>query len=404
MTTNTLAKKVKLITLLGSLLHKYGTSAQRLEAALGEITKSLGIKGNYYITPTYLAFSIEDDDEQVTRHIRVMPGDTNLSMLQEVDYVATQINNNEIEIDEALYRLKKLELSKDLYSPFASLLCFGLTSSSLSIILGGGVNEVFASLIMGLTLGIISFLKSKNDKLSDIFEFVAAFSIMFLIYFLNQYFFSFNYQNALISGLIIIVPGLGITVAMSELATKNLVSGTARLMGAIIEFFKMSFGILLAVEFCKIFWSSLDLVQENSLSAFYQLPAIFMASFCFTIIFQAKIRDFPYILISGAVTFFSLQISSQYLSHILSLFIASFVIGFISNLFARTQNRPSAIMLVPGIILLVPGSVGLKGLNLIFQNNFIQGLTSGFQMFTLAITIVGGLFMANVVLNPRKHL
>jgi uncharacterized membrane protein YjjP (DUF1212 family) len=404
MTTNDIKRKVRLITLIGSLLQKYGTNAPRLEASLKDISKTLGLEGNFFSTPTYLALSIESDDEQINRHIRIPPGDTNLSMLQEVDTVAMDVCNGGLEIEEAIAKLKLLENPQSLYSCTAIILAYGLTSSALSVLLGGGINEVTISLLMGIILGLLSLLRSKNDKMSDIFEFTASFLIMFTSYFIHSFYPYFNYQNVLISGLIVIIPGLAITIAMSELATKNLVSGTARLMGALIEFFKISFGVLLGIELGKMVFPPITTYATISLPSYFEIPAICIASFCFTIIFQAKRKDFPIILMSGLITFFSLKFSSYFLNQILSLFVASFMIGLLSNLFARIKNRPSAIILVPGIIFLVPGSVGLKGLNLILQNNFIQGLSDGFQMFTLTITIVGGLFLANIMLNPRKHL
>ena len=46
-----------------------------------------------------------------------------------------------------------------------------------------------------------------------------------------------------IAGLIIVLPGFSLTIAMTELAARHLVSGTARLAGAFTVFLAMTFGV-----------------------------------------------------------------------------------------------------------------------------------------------------------------
>lgn len=404
MSTIELKKKIKAITLIGIGLHKYGTNAQRLEGSLMYISSYLGLKGVFFSTPTYLAISIDSDDEQFSRHIRVTPGDTNLEKLQELDIIASSLCAGDITVDQAIEQTITLEKKSSSYGRLTQLFAYCLTSCAICLILQGGAIEVGLSFAFASIVGVLAILKITSNKVAEIFEFLSAFSVMFLCYIGYYFELLFNFQIVIISSLIVIVPGLGLTIAMTELATQHLVAGTARLMGAMIDFFKISFGILLGVEVGNLIFGKIPLIAADPLDDFFIIPAILLAALSFTVIFNARKKDFIWVLISGVVTISSLKIFEMYLNHILSIFLSAFVIGFLSNLFARTKKRPAAILLLPGIIFLVPGSVGLNGLNLIFQSDFLAGLTGGFQMFILAITIVAGLFLANVALNPRKYL
>ena len=51
-----------------------------------------------------------------------------------------------------------------------------------------------------------------------------------------------------VAGIIVLVPGFTLTVAMTELATRNLVSGTARLAGAAGTFLAIGFGVALGTR------------------------------------------------------------------------------------------------------------------------------------------------------------
>jgi uncharacterized membrane protein YjjP (DUF1212 family) len=404
MSTNELKKKIKVISLIGVGLHKYGTNAQRLEGSLNYICKYLGLKGHFFTTPTYLAVSIDTEDEQYSRHIRVTPTGTDLAKLQELDIIANALCFGHISVDEAIKEIQELEDRPFSYNQFVILLSYSFTSAALSAILLGGYIEMIFSFIIGSIVGLLAILRTNSSKISDIFEFLSAFIVMFCCYIGVNLGHEFNFQIVLISSLVVIIPGLSLTIAMTELATQHLVSGTARLMGALIDFFKISFGILLSVEVGNIIFGKMTIIQATPLSPYFLLPAIALAALSFTVIFNAFKRDFIWILLSGIVTIGTLKLSLLFFNQTLSIFFSAFTIGLFSNLFARIRKRPAAITLLPGIIFIVPGSIGLKGFNLIFQDDFIAGLSGGFQMFIVAITIVAGLFLANVTLNPRKNL
>jgi uncharacterized membrane protein YjjP (DUF1212 family) len=61
-----------------------------------------------------------------------------------------------------------------------------------------------------------------------------------------------NVGLSIISAIIIFVPGLSLTIALEEITSKNLVSGTAKLFDAIISFFiKQFFGVILGLTCLK---------------------------------------------------------------------------------------------------------------------------------------------------------
>lgn len=404
-----LKSKMKLLCFIGQALHEYGTSAPRLESILSKLAITLNLKGNFFSTPTYLAISIdsvnaEGDFEQLHQHIRVKPGEANLFKMQLIDEVALQVAHQEISINEAIEKIKKIKELTPRFSKPLIILAFALTSLALSVIFKGGSIEVTLSLLFGTIVGVLAVLTTLSQKMADIFEFLSAFLVMFLCSIIYHHLTTFNYQIVLICSLIVIIPGLSLTIAMNELATNNLVSGTARLMGAFMTFFKIAFGILVAAEVGKLLNSPLGETEAIALPSFYYFPALVLSCIAFTIIFKAHYKDFKWILFSGIVTLGSLRLGELYVSQILAIFLTAFTIGFLSNLISKIRNKPAAVTLLPGIIFIVPGTIGMKGINLIFQSDYIGGLSGGFQSIVLSITIVAGLFFANSIMPPRKEL
>ncbi|MEO8360716.1 MAG: threonine/serine exporter family protein [Vicinamibacteria bacterium] len=75
-----------------------------------------------------------------------------------------------------------------------------------------------------------------------------------------------------------------------------------------------------------------------------------------------------------------------------------------SNLFARAKNKPSALVRTPGILLLVPGSVGLRSLFLVFDGHVMQGIDTASALIVLLTTLVAGLLFGDLLIPPRRSL
>ena len=75
------------------------------------------------------------------------------------------------------------------------------------------------------------------------------------------------------------------------------------------------------------------------------------------------------------------------------------------NLFARWANKPGAIIRVPGIIMLVPGSNSLRGvISLMQQQDVVVGNTALMAVVNIVMALVAGLLFGNLLLPARKNL
>ena len=406
MASELLSKKVNFILKLGKALHLYGTNAPRLESALCNVSDAIGIKANVYSTPTYLSISVDDELDQVSRQVRVFPAFANLSKLSRVDEIAKQVSSNELNISDAVIMLDDLEKAKDPYSFSLYIFAFGLVSLSLAIIFKGNYLDIIISFLMGALLGVQRKLFTKSSGLDNLFEFSAGFSCAFIVYLLKSYQTNINLNIVILASLIVFIPGLSVTISMVELAAKNLVSGTARFTGAMVDLVKISFGVMLGLSFAKYLLNSPQLSPSGliSLSHYWLIAAVILGSISFTIIFKANKRDLVWIFLSGVLSISSVKFFSAISSHMTSIFIAALMVGMGSNLFAKLKDRPAMIPLLPGIIFLVPGAIGFTGMGKVLENNYSEGLGLAYQMCLIAITIVSGLFLANVIVNPKRSL
>jgi len=57
-----------------------------------------------------------------------------------------------------------------------------------------------------------------------------------------------------------------------------------------------------------------------------------------------------------------------------------------------------------GILLLVPGSIGVVGVGFLISNDIISGITFGFRMIIIALSITVGMLLGNAIVWPSKSL
>jgi len=102
----------------------------------------------------------------------------------------------------------------------------------------------------------------------------------------------------------------------------------------------------------------------------------------------------------------SVYTASQGAGHgaLFGVFLAGMVVAAGSNLFARLKNKPSALVRTPGILLLVPGSVGFRSIFFVFDGHVLEGISTGSSLIVLLTTLVAGLMFGDLLVPPRRNL
>src|SRR5262249_27563350 len=106
----------------------------------------------------------------------------------------------------------------------------------------------------------------------------------------------------------------------------------------------------------------------------------------------------------GIVSFAGAREGAALLGPELGGFIGALVLGVGSNLYGRLQDRSSMGPLVPGLLILVPGTVGVGRLSKILEGDVVSGVATAFKMALIAVALVTGLLLSNLVFPPRRTL
>ncbi|HXU45322.1 MAG TPA: threonine/serine exporter family protein, partial [Thermoanaerobaculia bacterium] len=91
------AAAIRFIVELARALHRFGTTAHRLENALQGVALRLGLEAQFFSTPTAVFLSAGVPGEEArTVLIRVQPGEMNLERLGLLDRIASEVMYGEL--------------------------------------------------------------------------------------------------------------------------------------------------------------------------------------------------------------------------------------------------------------------------------------------------------------------
>ncbi|HEX6200026.1 MAG TPA: threonine/serine exporter family protein, partial [Thermoanaerobaculia bacterium] len=283
-------------------------------------------------------------------------------------------------------------------------LAFGLVSAAAAYFFRGGWPEIAASGALGLGIGLLSRLASGRPALARVFEPLAATLAAAVTTALAASAGGLSTFVVVLAGLIVLIPGFTLTVAITELATRHLVAGSARLAGAGAVLFGLVFGVAVGTTLAEGLLGTPPALEPAPPPGEVLWLALLVAAAGLTVLFRARPRDFGWIFAAGLVAVEGVRLGRLLLGPELGAFLGAFLVGAAGNLVARWLHRPAALLQVPGLILLVPGSLGFRSLSSLLHRDVLSGVHTAFEMTLVAIALTTGLLLAGLVAPPRRAL
>lgn len=409
MTSSLFKQRRKFLIRLAKTLHQCGTPAYQLEAHLIKISDALELGGSFLISPTAITcifWPKGDRENQEYNYVtRMQPGDLDLGLLARTDELVEELCTGKRDLDDALIRLEEITHKPHPYPQWMIFIAFGLASAAFSMLMGTSWADVIASCLLGFGIYGLVFWAEKSQRILSALEPLAALGAAFFASAMSFIEPSINMPLVVLASIIVFIPGLALTVGLSELAARDLVSGTARVMDAIMVLFKLYFGAFLGFAIAEVAWGSVVQQEALPLPAWSGWLAVLVLSFCLMVMFKIRLKDAPWGVVAGFLAHGTGIIASAFFGIALGTFFAALLLGIYANVYARWLKAPAAIVLLQGIVVLVPGSKLYMGLNTVIAGQEILHIEQiGSQSFLILMSLVAGLIFANIFVDPRRSL
>jgi len=122
------------------------------------------------------------------------------------------------------------------------------------------------------------------------------------------------------------------------------------------------------------------------------------------VLFRARLRDYPLVMAAAAFGYLVTRWTGSRLGNDAGVFFGSMAVAAASNAYARWAKRPGALIRVPGIILLVPGSVSFRSLTSVLERDLMVGLNTAAAVMSVLVALVAGVLFGNLLISTRRNL
>lgn len=383
-------------------LHRFGTPAHRLEEQVSRCGARLGVPTTMFSLPTFLALAFGPLDRQRVVNVRVDPGSTDLGRLHAMEGIQRRVLTGEISPSMGAASLRELGTSPPAFNQWFTWAAYGLSAMAATRFFGGDVRDAVAGAIVGLLVGGLSLALNARADRAALAEFLAGIVATLGAWALAHLMPPITMGAVMLAGVVVLLPGFNMTRSLVELATRNLASGSSRFMGSVMTLVALGFGAAIGDRIVM----RLPLAEMQppmpALDWLGVLPAALISSMAAVILLQARWRDTGWIVLAALLGLYGARLGAMLLGPELGVCLGAFVVGISGNVFSRVFRRAAVTMVAPGLLPLVPGSLGMRGTAFLFMDSPARSASWVIAALVIAGALVAGVLAANVFVPPRR--
>lgn len=405
-TTGTLCRmaadpRIEFLSAMAAALSSYGETADDLEQGLRDCAARLGIYAEFFATPTAVFASFGPSGLQQTVLLRTREARIDLQGLSTVHDVLEGVRAGRLTAEQGLAELNLAMTAPPRFPWYMGVLGSAVGATSFDLLLGGAWHEAGIAATVGLAIGVLIALGRRFDRLARLTELLAGLAASLLALGWGHLVTDMSPATVALASLILLLPGLGITLGVAELASHQLAAGSARLAGATVTLLSLSIGSFLGTTILR----ELDVLPRTRVPDVPTTPAMLavatvLATVALLIATNSRVRDVWLVAASVTIALIGARLGASLLGATIGVTLASLVVGLWSNGFARLTRRPATLALMPGLAVLVPGALGYRGIS-----DFLRTSTGGLEVLgavlVIAAGLVVGLLVADATLAPR---
>lgn len=235
---------IVLLRQMCGILLECGCSSNRIEHLVNSLGKSWEYEVEALALPTGVWLAIRDHKKSYVELTRVTRWSVDLDKLARINALVDSVAAHQLSIAEARSALTAIAKSPPPYPGWLTVLAGGMASSVLVYFYQGKPLEVGLAFIAGILLEGVRNLSAHSEENRYLNDFAGAAVVTLFAFVCQAINPDVDAPKLIVGGLIALVPGLVFLNAIHEVAQKNLVSGAAKLLEALVIAASLAAGVL----------------------------------------------------------------------------------------------------------------------------------------------------------------
>lgn len=233
----------------GHLLLENGAEIFRVEETMDRICRYYGLESvNAFVLSNGIFATAGSERERYFAKVQHIPvSGTHLDRVAAVNQLSREITEGKYTVEQARQSLENIKKMPGKQKE-TQIIASGIGSAAFCYLLGGGVEDTFCALVVGMLL-YVYVLYISIPHLSKIVGNIGGGALVTLTASLLYMMGGGRHLNFVIIGSIMpLIPGVPFTNAIRDIADGDYISGSVRMLDALLVFFCIAIGVGMAIS------------------------------------------------------------------------------------------------------------------------------------------------------------
>lgn len=234
------------LIMIAKALILYGAPSHRIEETCALLARKMDVDASFALLPGLMTISFSDPETHTsdTRHLRCTQG-MDMYKLSKVYKIAWGVLHGK-GIEEANRALERVTIEPGYYPVWVTVTSWMTTAAFVApLAFNGSWLDTALAGLCGLFVGLLGLVAAKFPVYGNVFEVTSSILVGFIARSFGD---RVCFAAVSLAGVVVLLPGLLLTQAIMELASRNIVSGSVRMFYALMYAFFLGFGLSLGAE------------------------------------------------------------------------------------------------------------------------------------------------------------
>lgn len=394
----------RILTLLlniGEQMLLSGAEVSRAEESIDKMGYAFGATrvDTFIITSSLVVTLHNAQGETFTQTRRVRQIGTDIERLHRLNKLSRDICNEHLSCDVAEARFNDIKNTASY--PFAfHMLSYGVISAAFALFFGGRVIDSVCSFFIGLILSLVGALTEKR-KLNAIFaRFISAFVSTLLAFVFVRLGVLSSADFAIIGNIMLLIPGIGITVALRDMFVGDSLSGIIRTIEALLLAFSIAIGYFFSAF---LMHNATDATLVASPDPILQIITGCIGSVGFAVLFNVRGKRLLFAALGGLLSWALFLLLGAFISdEIIRYLIVSAFVSVYAEVMARLLKTPKTTFIITSLIPLIPGGSLYYTMRAAFSGDFLSLADKGADTLGYAGALAAGVIVVAAIMKLLK--
>lgn len=239
-------KVLDLAAFAGHVLLENGAEIFRVEETIEKIAHAYGMKGDHaFVLSSGIFLTEETSEHSFYANVKHIPlNSVNLDRVAKVNQLSREIASGKYSIEEAMQKLKEIS-EENKNSKIKQMFAYGMGSGCFCYLFGGSLRDSIAAFVCGLLLFWFLYLFGQRKKNTSkiVLNLLSGGFVSFICIALWKLRVGNDLDHMIIGSIIPLLPGVAFTNAIRDLANEDYISGTVRMVDAVLVAICIAIGV-----------------------------------------------------------------------------------------------------------------------------------------------------------------